>query len=119
MSTVEMTPEFLQKLPIIDHEKPKRSEKEEKWLREIISVEFLNVDEPGLMISFPYGNTKNNATLKFVHGGKYKVPRFIARYVNSRGTPRWERQPDGRGNMQKVRAGFKSRFQMRETMEME
>lgn len=107
------------KLPLIDPYNPSKkfTEKEEKWLREVMTYEFTNSEEPGLMNSFTYGNTKNKYTFKFFHGGKYRVPRFIANHVNSRGTPMWKWKPDGYGTMHKERIGTKSRFQMREVYE--
>lgn len=105
--------EEIQKLPIVGP-KPK-SEKEEKFLREVCEFEFQNIEEPGLSHSFPYGNTKKQHTFKFFHGGKYKVPRFIARHLESCQTPRWEWRPDGTGKMIKQQVGSKPRFQMRQT----
>jgi hypothetical protein len=109
----------LQKLPIIDPVNPNRkfSEKEEKHLREVVNYEFMNLEEPGLGQKFSYGNASNKHTFEFEHGGKYLVPRFIARHVESRSTPIWGWQPDGTGSMQKTLKGRNSRFQMREVFE--
>lgn len=106
-------------LPIIDPDNPSKkfTDKEEKFLRELITCEFMNLEEPGLLQRFTYGNQKNKTTFTFFHGGKYKVPRFIARHIGSRSTPIWGWKPDGYGTMQKVRKGTKSRFQMREIFE--
>ncbi|MFO7881197.1 MAG: hypothetical protein R6U52_01505 [Kosmotogaceae bacterium] len=102
----------LQKLPIIGRQ-PK-GEKEENFLREICEFEFMNMEEPGLSNRFPYGNSKDSHTFTFFHGGKYKVPRFIAQWVESRTTPIWDWRPDGTGGMQKKMVGNKPRFQMRQ-----
>lgn len=106
----------IQNLPIIhptDANK-KYSEKEEKHLREMNSYEFMNLEEPGLMHSFSYGNAGNKHNFKFMHGGKYIVPRFIQRHLESKSTPIWGWQPDGTGRISKVETGKNSRFQMRE-----
>jgi hypothetical protein len=107
---------ILEKLPIvpIDGTKPK-NEKEEKYLREISEFEFLNTEEPGIIQKFPYGDTKNRHTFVFVHGGKYKIPRHVARWVESRQTPQWNWIPDGRGSLHKKLQSYKPRFQMRQT----
>lgn len=109
----------LQSLPIIDPANPSKkfSEKEEKWLREMSTYEFFNLEEPGLMMKCTYGNTKNNTRLSFFHGGKYELPRFIARHVESKGTPIYKWRPDGQGGMHKEKIGVKSRFQLREVFQ--
>jgi len=109
----------LQKLPIIDPVNPNRkfSEKEEKHLREVVLYEFMNLEEPGLMQRFTYGNASHKHTFEFQHGGKYRVPRFIARHVESKSTPMWGWQPNGTGQMEKTMKGRNSRFQMREVYE--
>lgn len=109
----------LQRLPIIDPVNPNRkyTEKEEKHLRELVSYEFMNLEEPGLMQKFTYGNATNKHTFVFMHGGKYRVPRFIARHVESKSTPMWGWKPNGSGQMEKTMKGQKSRFQMREVFE--
>ena len=104
----------LQKLPITDPYKQKMTDKEEKHLREMCEYEFMNLEEPGLMQKFTYGNAKYKETFTLFHGQKYRLPRFVARHIDSRSTPMWTWQPDGTGRMQKMRVGEKSRFQMRE-----
>lgn len=104
----------MQNLPIVMVGNRKISDKEEKHLREMGEYEFMNTEEPGLMQKFTYGNTRNKHTFTFMHGGKYTIPRFIARYVESRSTPIWKWVPDGSGSMHKQMAGTVSRFQMRE-----
>lgn len=103
-------------LPIIDVDNPGKiySEKEEKYLREVCKFVFSNLEEPGLMHQFSYGTPTNKMRFSFFHGGTYEVPRFIARHVESRGTPLYKWTPDGQGSMDKTPAGKKARFQMRE-----
>ena len=72
-------------LPILG--KTPKNDKEEKYLREICEFEFANLEEPGLMHSFTYGSTKHKRRFTFLHGGKYHVPRFIARHIESCGKP--------------------------------
>lgn len=109
----------LQKLPIIDPRNPSRkfSEKEEKHLREVLTYEFMNLEEPGLTQTFSYGNASNKHTFQFEHGKKYKIPRFIARHIEGKSTPMWGWKPNGEGQMVKTQRGEKSRFQMREIYE--
>jgi hypothetical protein len=106
-------------LPIIDaHNASKKySEKEEKWLREPVKCEFINMEDPGLMITFTYGTTKHKHTFKLMHGGKYVVPRFIKNHVESKATPMWKWRADGNGGMKKEQTGSNPRFAMREVFE--
>lgn len=109
----------LQSLPIWDPTNPskKLTEKEEKWLREVKTYEFMNLEEPGVINKFTYGNSKNKHTFTLFHGGKYKLPRFIARHIESKSTPIWKWRPDGTGAMNKQLESRKPRFQMRELYE--
>jgi len=100
------------KLPIVGPQ-PK-SEKEEKFLREVITIEFQNREEPGLMQKFPYGDTRTNMTLELFHGGKYRLPRHIVRHIESREKPIWQYRPDGTGSMKKEQTGTDGRFQCRQ-----
>lgn len=97
-------------LPIIGSQ-PK-TEKEEKFLREIAEFEFYNLEEPGLSHRFSYGDARNNHTFTMYHGEKYRLPRFIARHLESCATPRYEWRPNGKGGLEKVQAGNKPRFRM-------
>jgi len=106
------TAEDFQKLPIIG--KQPSSEKEEKFLREVCEFEFINIEEPNVSLRFPYGNAKVQHNFTLFPGGKYKLPRFIARWIESRTTPIWEWRPDGRGSLEKKLIGNKPRFQMRQ-----
>ena len=114
----KIDPKF-QKLPLYDPTNPSRkyTEKEEKHLREILTYEFMNREEPGMMLKFTYGGSKNKHTFTFFHGGRYKVPRFIARHLESKASPIWGWMPDGSGRMQKTLKGSNPRFQMREVYE--
>jgi hypothetical protein len=102
-------------LPIVG--KQPVNEKEEKYLKEICEFEFYNTEEPGLSIKFPYGNTKKNHSFTFEHGSKYRIPRHVARHVESSSTPIYSWKPNGSGAMQKIQTGTKSRFQMRPVFE--
>ena len=108
----EMKSGVMEKLPILGV--PPRDEKEEKYLREFGEYEFYNLEETGLSITFPYGSTNRKMDFTFFHGGKYHIPRHVARHLETRSTPRWEWRPDGTGRMIKQRVGEKPRFQMRQ-----
>lgn len=98
-------------LPIVG--KQPTNEKEEKYLKEICEFEFYNLEEPGLSQKFPYGDTRKHKDFLFIHGQRYKVPRHVARWVESRGTPIYDWRPNGKGQMEKQKVGEKPRFQMR------
>lgn len=100
----------LDTLPIIDR-KPK-SDKEEKFLREVNEYEFSNLEEPGISQSFTYGTTRNKQRFVFFHGQKYWLPRFIANHVESKSTPIMTHKPNGFGKMNLVENGRKHRFRM-------
>jgi hypothetical protein len=99
-------------LPIVG--KQPVNEKEEKHLKEFFEFEFYNNEEPGIAIQFPYGSTKNNIVFTFRHGEKYRIPRHVARHVESCTTPVYLWKSNGSGAMQKTKAGIKSRFHMRQ-----
>jgi len=105
--------EKIQQLPITG--KQPANEKEEKFLREVCEFEFNNLEEPGLSHKWTMGDTKNHFTFHFFHGGKYPVPRFVARHLEQCTTPIWDWKPDGSGRMDKKKVGEKSRFQMKQT----
>jgi hypothetical protein len=67
------------------------------------------------MQSFVYGDTRNKMTFKLFHGQKYELPRFVARHIESCGTPIYTYKPTGDGQLAKSPAGQKRRFMMRET----
>lgn len=104
--------EKMQNLPIIGDQP--RNEKEEKWLREIVEYEFDNSEDPGLKLKFVYGSTKQNEVIEIWPGVATKLPRFIARYVESRGYPMYKYSPDGSGAMVPTYIGKQGRFRMRE-----
>ena len=112
MVKAKRTPEQLQKLPIVG--KQPENEKEDKFLRELCDYEFINTEEAGLTHKFGYGSSTNYHTFEFWHGAVYKVPRFIARHIESCVTPIWAWRPDGTGRMNKQYIGTKPRFQMRQ-----
>jgi hypothetical protein len=102
----------LDALPIVG--KQPENEREEAYLREICSFEFMNIEEPGMKLTFPYGNTRYMKNFNLFHGGVYKLPRHVARHVESCCTPIWKYRPDGSGTMTKQKIGEKPRFQMRQ-----
>ena len=108
----EKTIDKMKKLPIVGRQ-PK-GEKEEKILREMGEYEFYNLEEPGLCLKFPYGNTTNKINFAFFHGEKYQIPRHVARHLESCTTPIWDWRPDGTGRMTKQKIGERPRFQMRQ-----
>jgi len=104
--------EELRKLPIVGSQ-PK-DEKEENFLREICEYEFYNLEEPGVSVRFPYGDSHSHHVFTLFHGGKYRVPRFLAQHIESKSTPIWEWRPDGIGGLTKKLIGHNPRFQMRQ-----
>ncbi len=106
----KVSEEFLSALPIIGNQ-PK-NEKEEKFLREVCEYEFYNLEEPGLGHEFEYGDTRKKHFFELDHGEKYRVPRFVARHLESCGTPIWDWRPDGTGRMTKKLTGKRPRFRM-------
>lgn len=106
----------LDQLPIVvlDQASKKLDPKEEKFLREYVMCEFSNVEEPGLMQTFVYGNTKQMQKFSFMHGGKYRLPRHVMQHINRVGTPIYKYKPDGSGQVGKSYAGKKNRFMMQQ-----
>ena len=102
----------LEALPIVGPQPI--NEREEEHLKEICSYEFYNLEEPGLSIKFPYGNTRFMRNFQFFHGAVYKIPRHVARHMENCTTPIWDNRPDGSGRMVKTKIGTKPRFQMRQ-----
>jgi len=90
------------------------SAKEKDWLDEEVDVEFYNLEEPGMILKFPYGTTKNFKNYTLLHGGKYKLSRKVVNHIESRQTPIYKWQPDGTGQMTKKLTGMKPRFQCRQ-----
>jgi len=111
--------DFIKTLPIIG--KQPGSEKEEKWLRTIVEFEFKNLEEPGVPIEFSYGDGKKRFFFVMLHGGKYTLPRFIGRFLESRSTPIYGYVPNpqaplsGQTNKIVAKMGERPRFQMRES----
>lgn len=90
------------------------SEEEQKWLDEVIEVEFYNIEEPGVMNKFSFGTTKDYTDYALFHGAKYPLPRKVIKHIESRQTPIWAYEPDGKGQMVKKLSGWKPRFQCRQ-----
>lgn len=111
----KLDPKKMASLPImnkVDGSK-KYDEKEEKYLRELRAYEFMNNEQPGYPHSFSYQGYNFN----LMHGGRYKLPRFIAEHIESVGKPDWGWKPNGEGLMEKNLNGDLPRFQMREVRE--
>ena len=89
-------------------------EKRKEWLQEEITIEFYNLEEPGVPLRFSYGSTKRPENFTLLHGGKYKLRREIIEHLESCQIPMWGYKPDGTGRMIKDVKGFKSRFQCRQ-----
>ena len=98
-------------LPILG--KPPANTREEKYLREIAEYEYNNLEEASAKIQFPYGSTKHKINLILVPGVKYRLPRHVARHIESCSTPIYKWKATGTGTMEKSKVGMKSRFQMR------
>ncbi len=94
-----------------------KKDRRKEWLNEEVSVEFFNLEEPGVPLKFSYGSTRNPETFTLLHGGKYKLRREIVQHIESRQTPIWSYRPDGKGIMQKKLESYKSRFQCRQVFD--
>lgn len=94
-----------------------KKDKENEWLKENVTFEFFNLEEPGVPIKFAFGPTNDTKTYTLLHGGKYTYPRRVLQHIESKQTPIWGYKPDGHGRMTKNLEGYKSRFQCRQTFE--
>jgi len=94
-----------------------KKDRQREWLKEPITFEFFNLEEPGVPVKFSFGSTNKTETYTMLHGGKYTYPREVIQHLESRQVPIWGYQPDGRGVMQKKLEGYKSRFQCRQIFE--
>ena len=93
------------------------AERKKEWMAEEIAIEFMNLEEPGMIQKFVYGPTNKAKTYTLFHGGKYKLSREVVQHIESRQTPIWNYRPNGIGGMEKELTGHKSRFQCRQTFE--
>lgn len=89
-----------------------QSEKEEKFMREICTYEFYNLEEPGLSHTFGYAAGKQNVTITLEHGKAYELPRFIAEHLESNSIPIYDFRPDGTGRLAKKYVGKNPRFRL-------
>src|SRR6185503_20563624 len=78
---------------------PQISEEEQRWLNEEVEIEFYNIEEPGMMNKFSFGTTKDFTDYELKHGQKVKLPRKVIKHIESRQTPLWAYEPDGKGHM--------------------
>lgn len=115
MPRLDFKEENFDKLPIVGS-KP-RNEKEEKFLREVLKIEFMNLEQPGLAEKFTYGTTKWFMYPLLMHGGIYRLPRHMIRHIENCQTPIWNLKPDAYGKMHKSCTGYKPRFQCRQLFE--
>lgn len=92
----------------------KVSEKEQAFLDEEIQIEFYNIEEPGMMLKFPFGPTNNIKDYVFFHSGRYKLPRKVVEHIESQGSTINKYRPDGQGNLTPIKEGKKPRFQCRQ-----
>lgn len=96
---------------------PAKNEKHEKHLRECVVAEFMNLKEPNVIATAVYGTTKQNHKFKFVHGARYRIPRFLKEHMEGLGLIQWKWSSDGHGHMIKSQGGLDPRFQFREVYE--
>lgn len=75
-----------------------------------VEVEVYNIEEPGAPIAVVHGPANNLFKKKFLHGGKYTLPRKIVKFIESRQRPIYKWKPDGSGIMQKQIIGYEQRF---------
>jgi hypothetical protein len=115
MARIEFKEQNFDKLPIVGP-RPK-NEKEEKFLREVILIEFINREQPGAALKFTYGDTKTTTIPTLFHGGKYRMPRHIVRHLENCQVPAYTYQGDGTGKLGKHLQAFNSRFQCRQLFE--
>jgi hypothetical protein len=94
-----------------------KKDRKKQWDDEIISFEFMNLEEPGVPIKFVFGKMPRPQKYTLLHGGKYKLPRTVVNHIESRQMPIWKYTPDGEGRMAKRLTGYKSRFQCRQLFE--
>ncbi len=104
----------MSKKPLENPKELEAADTTKDWRQEKCTFEFYNLEEPGLLLKFPYGPTNKIEKFTFFHGEKYNIRREIAQHVESRQTPIWGYRPDGMGRLEKILTGWKPRFQMRE-----
>lgn len=88
-------------------------EGEKKYLKEIGVYEFSNLEDARSFMKFCYGSTKNQITFTLMHGGTYRLPKHVANWIESRGSPQWKWSPDGSGRLDKRYDGKKNRAMLR------
>lgn len=88
-------------------------EAEKKYLKEIGIYEFSNLEDPRSFMKFSYGGTKKPTIFMLQHGGTYRLPRHVANWLESRGSPQWKWSPDGSGRLDKRYDGKKNRAMLR------
>jgi hypothetical protein len=112
MARIEFKEQNFDRLPIVGA-RPK-SDKEEKFLREVGLYEFINKEQPGAAVKFTYGNTKVFTEPTLFHGGKYRLPRHIVRHLENCQVPMYTYLNDpSSGRLGKTLQAFNSRYQCR------
>lgn len=94
-----------------------KKDRQKDWLKEKITFEFFNLEEPGVPLKFSHGPTNKTEKYTMLHGGKYTYPREVIQHLESKQTPIWGYKPNGRGQVKKNLEGYKSRFQCRQIFE--
>lgn len=93
------------------------TEAKKAWLEEEVTAEFINLENPGMMVTFSYGPSKNIKKYTLLHGNRHRMPRKLMQHINSRSTPDYSYRPNGEGNVIKTLMGHKPRFNCREVFE--
>lgn len=93
-------------------EREDRHEFEEKRSSDLeeIEVEFFNLEHQGLAQPFCMKEKGFEFKKTLLHGGKYKLPRKVIRWIESRQTPIYKWNLSGNGQMQKQLTGYTQRF---------
>lgn len=92
-------------------------QRKKEYLEEEIYIEFMNLEEPGMMLNFSFGPADKMKKYKLFHGGKYHLPRKVVQHIESRQVPIYKYRPDGEGGMRKELTSYKPRFQCRQLFE--
>ena len=107
---IEEPKEVLSVDEVLEREDVRKFEEKKAPYGEDVEVEIYNIEEPGAPINVVYGPANNLYKKTFLHGGKYKIPKEIIKWLESRQVPLYKWRPDGTGAMQKTLIGYKQRF---------
>lgn len=78
-----------------------------------IQIEFNNLQNPGVMLEFTYGDTKNFKKYKLFDGVIVKLPEKVVRHLETCGTPFYKYAPDCAGVIVKTFIKMNPRFSCR------